>query len=122
MSVLNTRDPEGAEAFHGEVFGWETDTFGEVAIWRLPGYVGGESQQPVPRDVTAVMAQLSGDDPTPPHWGVNIWVQDADATAEAAAKLGGTMIVPPFDTEISRDAVIADPQGAVFSVSTAPGP
>ena len=123
MSILNTRDPEGAKAFYGEVFGWETDTFGEVALWRLPGYVGGEPEQPVPRDVIGVMAPTSEDETAPPHWSVNFWVADADATADKAAeKLGGAMVVPPFDTEISRDAVIADPQGAVFSVSTAPSP
>jgi uncharacterized protein len=121
MSILNTRDPEGAKAFYGEVFGWEMDMFGEVALWRLPGYVGGEPKQPVPRDVIGVMAPMSEEESTPPHWSVNFWVDDADATASKAAKLGGTTIVQPFDTEISRDAVIADPQGAVFSVSTAPG-
>jgi uncharacterized protein len=122
MSILNTRDPEGAKAFYGEIFGWETDKFGEVALWRLPGYVGGEPEQPVPRDVIGVMVSTSGDESTPPHWGVNFWVADADATADKAEKLGGAMIIPPFDTEISRDAVISDPQGAVFSVSTAPSP
>ena len=52
-----------------------------------------------------------------PHWGVNLWVDDADATADKAAELGGKVLVPPFDTPVSRDAVLADPQGAVFSVS-----
>ena len=122
MSMLNTCDPEGAKAFYGAVFGWETDMFGEVALWRLPGYVGGEPSQPVPRDVIGVTVPMSEDGSTPPHWSVNFWVADADATANAAEKLGGAMVVPPFDTEISRDAVIADPQGAVFSVSTVPGP
>jgi uncharacterized protein len=122
MSALSTPDPEGAKAFYGAVFGWETDMFGEVALWRLPGYVGGEPSQPVPRDVIGVTVPMSEDGSTPPQWSVNFWVADADATANAAEKLGGAMVVPPFDTEISRDAVIADPQGAVFSVSTVPGP
>jgi hypothetical protein len=30
------------------------------------------------------------------------------------------VLAGPFDSAISRDAVIADPAGAVFSVSTAP--
>ncbi|MGH3088227.1 MAG: VOC family protein [Rubrobacteraceae bacterium] len=122
MSMLNTRDPEGAKAFYGEIFGWETDTFGEVDLWRLPGYVGGEPSQPVPRDVIGVMAPMSRDESTPPHWSVNFWVEDADETADKAAKLGGAIVAAPFDADISRDAVIADPQGTVSSVSTAPGP
>jgi predicted enzyme related to lactoylglutathione lyase len=68
------------------------------------------------------MVPTSEDGSTSTHWSINFWVADADATADKAEKLGGAMIIPPFDTEISRDAVIADPQGAVFSVSTAPGP
>lgn len=124
MSMLSTRDPDGAKAFYREVFGWETDTFGtgdeEVTIWRLPGYVGGEPAQPVPRDVVAVMIATNGD--APAHWSANFWVDDADVIAAKAAELGGTILVPPFDTPVSRDAVIADPQGAAFSVSTAPGP
>src|SRR5215210_7000595 len=55
MSQLNTHDTEGEKAFYGTVFGWETDTFdmgeGEINLWRLPGYVGGEPEQPVSREV-----------------------------------------------------------------------
>lgn len=37
--------------------------------------------------------------------------------AARAAELGGTVTVPPFDAGPTRVAVLADPQGAVFSVS-----
>jgi predicted enzyme related to lactoylglutathione lyase len=73
----------------------------------------------VPRDVIGVMMPADGD--RPPSWDVNFWVDDADECAARAAQLGGSVVVAPFDTQISRDAVLADPQGAVFSVSTAPG-
>jgi uncharacterized protein len=53
----------------------------------------------------------------PPHWSVDFWVDDADATAEKAAELGGKVIAPPFDTPGFRQAVLADPEGASFSVS-----
>ena len=47
------------------MFGWETDTFelgeSEVTLWRLPGYVGGEPEQPVPRDLVATMVPMTGD-------------------------------------------------------------
>lgn len=52
----------------------------------------------------------------PPHWNVNIRVEDADATAEQAAGLGGHVIAPVVDTPGFRSAVLADPQGAVFSI------
>ena len=36
---LSTRDPEGAKAFYGSVFGWETLALpGGVEMWTLPGY------------------------------------------------------------------------------------
>jgi uncharacterized protein len=52
----------------------------------------------------------------PPHWNVNLRVDDADATVERAAVLGGRVIAPALDTPGLRSAVLADPQGAVFSI------
>lgn len=120
MSTLNTPDPEGAKRFYGAVFGWETDTFrmgeDEVTLWRVPGYVGGTPGQPVSREVVGVMAPAAGDDASP-HWSVNFWVDDADAAADRTARLGGEVAVPPYDLPGFRETVLADPQGAVFSVS-----
>jgi predicted enzyme related to lactoylglutathione lyase len=112
MSALSTPDAEAANAFYNAVFGWETDSFGPATLYRLPGFVGGEPQQPVPRDLVAV--GLPGE---APRWGVDFWVDDVDATAEHAERLGATVIAPPADAPVGRSAVLQDPQGAVFSVS-----
>lgn len=57
----------------------------------------------------------------PSHWHVYFATGDADATAERAKSLGGSVMQAPFDTPAGRIAVLADPQGAVFSViKTAP--
>jgi predicted enzyme related to lactoylglutathione lyase len=124
MSQLNTRDPEGAKAFYDTVFGWETDTFdmgeGESTLWRLPGYVGGEPEQPVSREVVGVMVPMSSDqfpEYISAHWSVDFWVDDIDAAADKAAEFGGEVKVPPFHTSVGRTTILADPQGAVFSVS-----
>jgi uncharacterized protein len=125
MSALNTRDPEGAKAFYGDVFGWTTESFDaggdEIFMWRLPGFVGGEPMQPVPRDVVATMLPMSTDLPeeAPPFWSVDFWVGDVDGTVDRAARLGGTVIAPPYDIPGAglRQAVLADPQGAVLSVT-----
>jgi predicted enzyme related to lactoylglutathione lyase len=122
MSSLHTTDPEGAKAFYGSVFGWQPEPFGppgaQLTLWRLPGYVGGEPEQPVPRDVVAAMAP-TGDAAAavPTHWNVNFRVDDADATVEQAAGLGAQVIAPAHDTPGFRNAVLADPQGAAFSIS-----
>ena len=112
MSVLSTPDTEGARSFYGAVFGWETDDFGDASLFRLPGYVGGEPSQPVPRDVIAVM---SGGDAA--AWTPGFWVADVDGAAARAVELGGRVITPPFDNPPGRTAVLADPAGAVFTVS-----
>jgi uncharacterized protein len=138
FSELNTRDPEGAKAFYGAVFGWEADTVdtgdGEFTVVRLPGYGDFlETRDPDLRrrladlsapagfeDAVAGMVPMTGNrfpDDVPSHWSVTFAVEDADAVADRAAQLGGTVVVPPFDAPPTRRAVLSDPQGAVFSVS-----
>ena len=127
---LHTPDPEGAKAFYGAVFGWETlELDGGFAMWTLPGY-GDHLEQGDPglrarmadvgapegfEDVVASLAAISDD--TPPHWGVTFAVDDADAIAARAAELGGTVLVAPLDAPWVRMTVIADPQGATFVAS-----
>jgi uncharacterized protein len=94
------------------VFGWETESFGPVTLFRLPGFVGGEPQQPVARDVVAVM--MPGDAAA---WTPGFWVHDVDAAATRAGELGGSVVMPPADDGVGRSAVLADPAGAVFTVS-----
>ena len=130
---LNTRDPEGAKAFYGAVFGWKTLALdGGFAMWTLPGY-GDHLEQGDPglrermaesgapagfEDVVASLVPIGADQPgTPPHWGVTFAVDDADATAGKAAELGGQVVVAPFDAPWVRMTVITDPQGATFTAS-----
>lgn len=97
MSTLLTTEPERAQAFYGELFGWQFDTsFGDgISLCRLPGYVGGEEQQPVPRDVVAVIveAEIAGGS----AWNVDFWIADADRAAADAARLGGSVLEPPHE-------------------------
>jgi len=58
MSSLHTPDPAAAAAFYGALFGWRAEPIAPgapVMLFRLPGYVGGQPGQPVPRDVVGVM-------------------------------------------------------------------
>jgi uncharacterized protein len=124
MSILNTRDADGAKRFYAELFGWETETFdtgaAEAVLFRLPGFVGGEPEQPAARDVVAVMIDMDAHGlpkEMPPNWSVDFWIDDADAAAARAPELGGAVIVPPSDSPVFRQAVIADPGGAAMSIS-----
>jgi len=130
---LNTRNAEAAKLFYGSVFGWEAlDLGGGAEMWRLPGY-GDFLEQSDPglrrrmaetgapdgfEDVVATLSPIANDQPdVHAHWGLTFAVDDADATAETAAKLGGQVLVPPFDAPWVRMTVITDPQGATFTAS-----
>jgi uncharacterized protein len=130
---LNTRDVEGAKSFYGSVFGWQTlELEGGFQMWTLPGY-GDYLERDNPdlrkqqdavgapkgfEDVVASIVPIGAEQPdVPPHWGVTFAVDDADAVADKASALGGNVVVPPFDAPWVRTAVIADPQGAIFTAS-----
>jgi predicted enzyme related to lactoylglutathione lyase len=123
MSSLHTPDPPAAAAFYGALFGWQAEPMAPgapIILFRLPGYVGGEPGQPVPRDVVAVMTGTAGgpgEPAVPPHWNVNLRVDETDAIAAHAARLGGTVLMGPIDTPGMRNAVLLDPQGGAFSIS-----
>ncbi|HEY2473316.1 MAG TPA: VOC family protein [Candidatus Cybelea sp.] len=121
MSTLFTADIERAKTFYHTLFGWEWDTFAAGAmsatLCRLPGYVGGEPAQPVPRDVVGVMIERESAAGVPPHWSVDFWIDDVDAGAARAAQGGATLLVPPHDAAGFRRCVIADPAGAAFTIS-----
>jgi predicted enzyme related to lactoylglutathione lyase len=56
----------------------------------------------------------------PPHWMIYFAVYDAEAALERALAVGGSVMVPAFDTPHGRVAVIADPFGAAFSIIQLP--
>ena len=134
FNSLNTRDAEGAKSFYRTVFGWETLAVGGgVEMWRLAGY-GDFLAQSDPElrqrqadsggapegfaDVVATLNPIADGQPElPAHWSVTFAVDDADATAQRAAELGGRVDVAPFDAPWVRMTVITDPQGATFTAS-----
>ncbi len=126
---LVTRDPEGAKAFYGAVFGWEALELPGSVMWTLPGYGDHlEERSPGLReqmvqmgapdgfiDVVAALNPIVDDDTeTPAHWSVTFAADNADATAARASELGGEVVAGPFDAPWTRLAVIKDPQGATF--------
>lgn len=104
---LATRDAAASVAFYSKVFGWKAKT-GDPAYTEI--HLGGQ-----PFGGMLTMTPEMGD--APPHWAPYFAVNDCDATAEKAKSLGASMCVPPQDIpNVGRFAVIADPQGAVFSI------
>ena len=118
MSVLHSRDLEAAKPFYAAVFGWTYESFGPMTLALVPGYVGGQPEQPVRRDTVAVLTDMSGlSEDTPSHWGVDFWIADLDAALATATERGGRVVNGPRETPPFRSAAIVDPQGAVLALS-----
>ncbi len=100
-------DPDEARAFYSELLGWE------VEVWKP-----GEMDYPM---IKANGQTHGGFGPAqggaPSHWLGHVEVDDVDRAVARAEKAGGNLLAPAMDIpEVGRMAVIADPQGAVFSV------
>ena len=109
---LVTTDPDVTK-FYSDVIGLTAETM-DMGGQPYTVFKAGEAM------VGGSMApQMPG---VPNHWHVYFGTDDADATAAKATELGGSVIVPPFDTPVGRMAVLSDPQGAVFSLFQAPPP
>ena len=117
MSSLHTPDAAAANVFYGAVFGWEPEPFGQMTLYPAPRLCRRRREGNRSR-ATSSPRWHRRTPRNPPHWNVNLRVADADAITQRAAELGGTVIAAPMDTPGFRSAVLGDPQGAVFSVSS----
>jgi predicted enzyme related to lactoylglutathione lyase len=96
-------DPAAAVQFYGGLFGW---TFEEAVP---PGAPGSYLIAQLDGHDAAAIAPATGDDAT---WNTYIAVDDADRTAEVAAKAGATVVSPPEDVGPGgRGAGLIDPTG-----------
>lgn len=108
---LVTPDIAGAKRFYGELFGW---TFNDIhsadsdyAVALLDGRPVGGLFQPTVR----------GGEQRQPAWLTFISVRDVAEAARNIVSHGGKMLSPPRSyANRGRQAVVADPQGAVFAV------
>jgi hypothetical protein len=104
-------DPDAAAEFYSGLFGWEFEDAmpagapGRYLMARLRG-----------GDVAAVSSPPEGA-PAQAVRNTYVWVDDADAASAKASEAGGAVLSEPFDVmDAGRMAVLADPEGAVFSV------
>ncbi len=135
FSDLHTPDPGPAISFYQEAFGWEVDDLGFGMLVRRPGY-GDHLEATVDPDIRARQSEIAspigfedaiawivttGPD-RPPHWHVTFTVADRDQTASDAERLGAE-VLQRDESDWTREALIRDPQGAIFSASqfTPPG-
>jgi predicted enzyme related to lactoylglutathione lyase len=109
-SELITKDTAKSVEFYTKLFGWSVKSgLGSpreyLEIWNGDRAIGGMVQE---------AAEL-GDIPS--HWMPYFLVTGCDSSAGKSKELGGLVQVRPSDIPgVGRFAVIADPQGAVFSL------
>lgn len=109
---LGTPDLAGASAFYAGLLGWEGEDrpVPGGSVYRMMSVNGLE---------VAGLHELPADSSAgrPPMWLSYVTVADADASAERAARLGATVVEPPFDvTDAGRMALVLDPQGAMLAL------
>ncbi|MGH2985053.1 MAG: VOC family protein [Solirubrobacterales bacterium] len=103
---LATTDVERAEAFFGELLGWEyeTDDGGYASIKNAGSLNGG------------IREQTEREREIPPTWLPYFTVENVDDAARQAEQVGGRRLLPSAEIHVGGFAVIADPQGAAFAV------
>jgi uncharacterized protein len=109
LNQLNTSDPEAAQAFHGELFGWRFEQMegGEQPYW---GIYNGDHVNGGMMGMPAEAGQM------PSHWLVYFGTADVDADAGRLGGLGAQIMMPPLDVPGGRILIAQDPQGAVFGL------
>jgi uncharacterized protein len=113
---LRSSDPDRARDFYAAVFGFAYTPL-EMAGPAYATFSLGADAPPL-----GGMGDMMGaPDGVPSHWLVYFAVQDADASAAAAARLGGTSLAEPFDTPFGRMGPLMDPFGAPVWVVQLPG-
>lgn len=116
---LRTRDAFDAAIFYAEVLGWASGEPGSCDVTY-------EHDEVIVRDGTQVLAALRGggveaapDPRVRPRWHVHFPVEDIEKVTASAVAAGG-VVTPVTPTPDSRgcQAVIRDPDGGLFTVST----
>jgi uncharacterized protein len=108
---LLTTDVAAAKAFYGDVLGWEArDASTPDLSYTLlaAGKVPTCGVMELPEEGRRMGAR--------PRWMGYVGVDDIEVTAGRIKRLGGSVFVPPTDTNIGCISVVADPQTAIFAL------
>lgn len=110
-----SRDFEGAKAFYAAVFGYEYGDMSSDGFSYATLLINGQQV------VGGIGAYPAGEEAGhPAFWGVYFGTADTDQAVDLATSHGGRVIRPASDSPYGRMAVIADNQGAVFSLISTP--
>ncbi|NHT76906.1 hypothetical protein G8E10_14295 [Rhizobiaceae bacterium CRRU44] len=114
---LMTTDLDGAQKFYADVFGW---SIAASAVAGTGDY--GILTVPDGQEIDGLTTLPEGA-PIKPGWFYYVGVQDVDGTGRKIISLGGIIHMDPRDVpDISRYAMVVDPQGMVVYIMRGDGP
>jgi predicted enzyme related to lactoylglutathione lyase len=110
---LTTSDYGKALDFYREVFGWQTETVSDTDEFRY---------STANFDGDALLGVMDGTrdmpDGAPSNWFYFLGADDVDKTVQLIVENGGSVVRAAEDTPYGRLAVVADPTGAGFNLSS----
>lgn len=108
---LLTTDVAAAKTFYADVVGWGTQ---DASTTDFPYGLFVAGAQPLcgVMDLPAEARRMGAT----PRWVGYVGVADVDAMATRLKRLGGTVYVPPTDSNIGRISIVADPQTTSFAL------
>ncbi|MEW2140848.1 VOC family protein [Streptomyces sp. NPDC005409] len=113
---LRTRDAFAAAIFYGEVLDWGVERPGCCTVsYEHDRVVLRHGHETVAR-ITGGALEAAPDPVVRPRWHVHFPVPDLESAVEAATRLGGRTASPVETSSTSRWVVLADPEGALFTV------
>ena len=105
---LFTSDPDGAQRFYGELFGWKAEVNEEFG-----GYINFSKGD----ERVAGGMRNDGSGGTPDMWSVYLASPDAAKTVDAASARGSEVIAPPMEVgDLGTMAVVTDAGGASVGI------
>ncbi|MEU1306172.1 VOC family protein [Streptomyces shenzhenensis] len=114
---LHTRNAFDSALFYGEILDWAADIPGGCCEVE---YEGGEvvlrSQGAVVARIDSGAVEAAPDPTVRPHWQIHFFVTDVTTCGRAAEKHGGSVL-----REDAAEAVLRDPDGAQFTVTSRRG-
>jgi uncharacterized protein len=104
---------EANKSFYGSVFGYHFGDIGAEGVNYSTLDIDGRT--------VGGIGELGSGQQAPATWSTYFAVADTDAAAAKVAELGGSVIAPARDSPYGRMAVVADNQGAVFTLMSTDG-
>jgi len=108
---LLTTNAAAARDFYGNIVGWKAEDASDAAfpyavLSAGTTEIGGLME--LPPDALRMGAM--------PRWVGYVAVDDIDEAVDRLKRLGGSVYVPPTDSNIGRVSIVADPQTATFGM------